>query len=615
MLVAVVLLLLVGALLTTLSVRRALLSAQDDLRKARSALVAGDAAGAERSFADAGERFRSVGNGPAGLFLRTTAWVPGLGHSAKTTLAIADAGASASDAGGILAAAVVQTPGGLAALSPSGGGFSVDGLIPLTHAATQADALLTQALASVQKSPGSFLVRPVANARTLLLAQLGSLQAEVHSGSSILQGLPAFLGRDKPRSYLLAAQDPAEQRGTGGVIGAYSILVIDNGRFSFAPFKPIQSLPIPPLDQVPAPSAEFAKNYDQFRGGERFWLAINLTPDFPTVAEAILNAYQVAEGVSLDGVIFTDPFALKALLRVEGATEIPKLGTRVSAANVVSLTTNRAFSLFPDPQVRKRVLGAVATAVVQGFIDGPKVSVPELKILGAAVGEGHILVFSTDAAMEQGLRGIGGGGILPAPSGDFLSVIENSAGANKVDYYQDRQITYTAVLADGGSGTGSTEVRLTNNAPTTGQPAYVIGPHEGASRAGESSQLLTVYCGALCELLSATKDGSPTNLGSGTELGHTFFQSFFRTASGMTSDLKIDSFRPDMWKAQGSGGRYDLTFLGQTTVRPTALRVEVVVPDGAQITSTSPSMQIDGTTAVWSGVPTHRMYLTVEFSG
>ena len=611
----VLLLFLVGALFATLTVRRALLSAQDDLRQARSDLINGDAAGAQHSFALAGERFHSVANGPAGLFLRAAGWVPGLGHSAKTTMAIADAGRSASEAGGLMATAVVQTPGGLAALTPSGGGFSIDALTPLTQATAQADVLLTQALASVQRSPGSFLVSPVANARKLLLAQLGSLQAEVHSGSAILQGLPTFLGRDGPQNYLLTAQDPAEQRGTGGVIGAYTILTIDNGQFSFAPFKPIQTLPIPPLNQVPPPSAEYAKNYDQFRGGERFWLAINLTPDFPTAAQAILNAYEVAEGVQLDGVIFTDPFALKALLRVEGTTEIPKLGTRVSAANVVSLVTNRAFSLFPNPNVRKQVLGAVATAVVQGFIRGPKVSVPDLKILGTAVGEGHIMVYSTDAIMEHGLRGTGAGGALPAPSGDFLSVIENSAGANKVDYYQDRAITYTAVLADGGTASGSTEVQFTNNAPTSGEPAYVIGPHAGSSRVGESSQLVNVYCGAACELLSASKDGAPVNLGSGTELGHVFFQGFFRTPSGQTSDLKIDSFQRGAWKVQGSGGTYRLTYLGQTTVRPTTLRVVVVVPDGKHITSTSPSMQISGATAVWSGIPTHRMYFTVDFSG
>ena len=55
---------------------------------------------------------------------------------------------------------------------------------------------------------------------------------------------------------------------------------------------PIQSLPIPKLRDVPPPSAEYAHNYNQFRVGERFWLASNLTPDFPTAAQEVLNAYK-----------------------------------------------------------------------------------------------------------------------------------------------------------------------------------------------------------------------------------------------------------------------------------------------------------------------------------
>ena len=613
--VVIVLLLSVAAVLAALSARRQLLLARQDLLQARTSLIGGDAVGAERSFTSADEVFSSVMKGPVGFFLRSSAWVPVLGHTSRTTLAISGAGADASQAGSVLAAAVAHTQGGLGALSPSGGRFAIDRLAPLHAATAQADVLLTHALGAVQASPRSLLLGSVASARTLMIEQLTSLQEEVHSGSSLLEGLPTFLGQDGPRRYFLAAQDPAELRGTGGVIGAYTILTIDNGRFSFAPFRPIQSLPIPPLHSVRPPSAEYAKNYDQFRNGERFWLAINVTPDFPTAAQAILNAYEVAKGTSLDGVIFTDPFALQALLRVEGPATIPELGRQISAATVVPFISNRAFSIFPDPQVRKRVLGSVATAVVKGFIGGPPASFADLKILGKAAGEGHLLVFSTDPATEEGLRGTGAGGTLPAASGDFLSVIENSAGANKVDFYQDRAVGYSVVLGDGGTATTSTEIQLTNSSPTSGEPGYVIGPHEGSSRVGESSQLLNVYCGVDCQLQSATRDGVPTTLGSGTELGHLFFQAFFRTPSGHTSDLTIDSFVPSAWQPEGSGGTYHLTFLGQTSVRPATLRIEVLVPSGAHITSVSPSMQIQGSRAVWSGIPTRTMSFTVAFSG
>jgi len=602
------------ALLSTLSIRHALLSAQRSMRDARTFLEADDAPGAQRAFATAGDQFRSIDGGASGFFLKSVASVPGAGHSATTTLAIADAGATAADAGGLLAQAVIDTPGGLTALSPTGGGFPIAQLAPLTLAVGRADTLLTEALASVLRSPDSMLVGPVGSARSVVISELARLQTTVHSGSLLLRGLPTFLGDGATRRYFLAAQDPAELRGTGGVIGAYTILTIENGRLSFAPFLPIQSLPIPHLSQVPPPSDEYAKNYNQFRGGERFWLAINLTPDFPTAAQAILNAYEVAEGVSLDGVIFADPFALKALLRIEGPTVIPQLGKRVTSENVVPLVTNEAFSLYPNPSVRKEVLGAVATEVVKGFIGGSGVSLDDLKIIGNTVGEGHLLVYSSDPVMQEGLAGTAAGGALPPPVGDFLSVIENSSGSNKVDYYQDRSVTYSVQLGPGGTGEASTKILLTNHAPTTGQPAYVIGPRPGHSKVGESGQLVNVYCGGGCQLQTASRDGNRVKLWSGHELGHPFNQDFFRTSSGATSDLQIASFLPSAWQQQGPAGAYQLTFVGQTTVRPTTLRIEIAVPQGAHIVSVSPSMHVSGTTAVWSGIPTRQMEFTVTFS-
>jgi hypothetical protein len=599
--------------LSALSARGGLRAAQAAMRRGRADLVSGDAEHAGVSFRDARERFDAVGAGPAGLVVKALRWLPQLGHSPETTLAIADAGSGAAEAGVLLADAVANIPGGLSSLSPAHGGMSVDRLAPLTDAVVRADQTIAGALATVQGSPDSVLIGPVRDARNVAEEELGSLHAALNTGSLLLRGLPEFLGTHGVRRYFFAAQDPAELRGTGGVIGAYSILSIDDGRFSFAPFRPIQSLPIPPLDEVPPPSAEYAENYSQFRGENRFWLAINLTPDFPTAAVAILNAYEVAEGEALDGVMFADPFALRALLQVAGPTLIPQLGIRVTAGNVVPLTTNEAFSLFPEPEVRKRVLGAVASDVFDGFIRGPQPSLEDLHTLGNAWGEGHVLAYSTDPTMEQGLRGTGGGGAFRAPEGDFLAVVENSSGANKVDFYQDRAVAYEVHLGADGSAEAHTDVRFINHAPTTGQPAYVIGPRPGISRAGESGQLVNVYCGPGCTLEQAHRDGSRVAQWSGSELGYPFYQDYFRTPSGETSDLSLDLSLPGAWERVGREGIYRLNVLSQVTVRPTTLRIEVVVPSGTHVTSTSPSLHVEGDSAVWEGIPTRRMEFEVTF--
>lgn len=600
--------------LSALSAYGSLRGARDAMRQGRAALITGDTEEAEASFRRAQARFDAVGGGASGLVFSTFRWLPVLGHTPDTTLAIAEAGSGAAEAGAGLAAAVSAIPGGLASLSPSGGGISLDRLAPLTDAVVAADQTVADALATVQGSPDSLLIAPVHDARRVLVDELGSLHELLGTGSLLLRGLPEFLGAEGERRYFFAAQDPAELRGTGGVIGAYSILSIDDGRFSFAPFRPIQSLPIPPLDEVTPPSEEYARNYAQFRGDNRFWLAINLTPDFPTASVAILNSYQVAVGDSLDGVIFADPFALRALLRVAGPTVIPELGIEVTAGNVVPLVTNEAFSLFPEPDVRKRVLGSVASDVFDGFVRGPQPSLQDLRILGDALGEGHVLVYSIDPTMEQGLRATGAGGAFRAPPGDLLAVVENSSAANKVDFYQDRSVSYEIRLGADGSAHAITDVRFVNHAPTSGQPSYVIGPRPGISEVGESGQLVNVYCGPGCALERAHRDGERIALWDGRELGYPFYQDYFSTPSGDTSELSLGVFLPDAWQEVGDEGLYRLTVISQVSVRPTTLAVEVVAPPGTRITSTSPSLRVEGGSAVWEGTPSRTMRFEVTFA-
>ena len=94
-------------------------------------------------------------------------------------------------------------------------------------------------LAAATRHPDSLLLGPVAPARREAEAELSELNDKIHAASLVLQGLPRFLGAEGPRRYFFGAQNPAELRGTGGLIGAYSILTIDDGRFHFSPFGPI----------------------------------------------------------------------------------------------------------------------------------------------------------------------------------------------------------------------------------------------------------------------------------------------------------------------------------------------------------------------------------------
>jgi len=601
-----------GVATAGLACRRDLAAGRSALEAARAALAEGDAATAARAFAEAERRFAGARGTTQGPWLGALARIPLLGRTSDALGAVADAGRHIAEAGGVLAGAVGDL-GGLRALAPSGGRVRTEPYAVLAEAAATARDEVAEAVGALRSAPRGGLIGPIAEALRAAEREATSLHEQLGAATDILRGAPAFLGADRPRRYFFGAQNPAELRGTGGIIGAYAILTIDRGRFRFTPFQPIQSLPAPEPAEVPPRNTEYAANYDEFRTGGRFWLAINLTPDFPTAARVILDAYETLRGERLDGVILADPFALQALLRIVGPAWVPDLGRTVGPADVVRFITQEAYALYEDQAARKRVLGAVAQAAFGRFLARPRAEPEDLKTLARTAAEGHVLVYSRDAEFEAGIVRTGAGGALRPEGADPFAVVENSAGGTKVDPYQDREISYRVELWPGGAAQQTATIRLTNEAPASGLPRYVIGPRPGFAEAGEGVQLVSVYCGVDCRLQEARRDGTPVALWAGTELGLSYFRDFFGTPSGETSELEVRLYQPSAWQGGPTGGTYRLRFFNQTTLRPTRLSLEIHPPPGMRIVQASAGVRIEAGVARWSGTPGRLLHLEVCF--
>ena len=366
------------------------------MQRGRNELLAGDVTAASDSFRAGRQLFARAEDRADGPVVQAVGWLPIIGRTSDAISALAQSAVFAADATIVLADAAAEVPGGTTGLAPSGGRIAVDRFVPLARAAQDADELMTIAVSRLDEAPTSLLLGPVGPARREAQAELGELSETIHTASLLLQGFPRFLGAEEPQRYFFGAQNPAELRGTGGLIGAYSILEIDDGRFHFSPFVPIHDLASPPLESIPPPNEDYAENYDQFRRGGRFWTSINVMPDFPSVARAILSSYDAATGESLDGVILADPFAEAALLEAAGPVRLPGYDVEIDADNVVAFTTNEAYSLFTDSVRRKRLLGDVARAAFERFVDQPSADQGDLRELLEAAGGRHIQVFSED---------------------------------------------------------------------------------------------------------------------------------------------------------------------------------------------------------------------------
>jgi hypothetical protein len=609
---------------TLRGVRADLERARSAMERGRSELLAGDAAGATESFEQGRRLFTRATDQAGGPLLRAVSWIPVAGRTADAVSAIAGAGATTAEAARVLATALAEVPGGPASLAPAGGGFPLDLIPPLAEAANEADALMQDALSQLREAPDSLLIDPVASARRTAETQVNELNDKIHSASLLLGELPAFLGADGPRQYFFGAQNPAELRGTGGLIGAYSILTIDDGRFHFTHFTPVYSLSVPRPEDMAPPNADYARNYDRFRGGGRFWSAINVMPDFPSVSREILGAYEEATGERLDGVIVADPFALAALLESTGPIQLPGYDVEIEADNVVAFTTNEAYSLFTDPTIRKRILGDVAKAAFGRFVAQSSADLGDLQLLLRAATDRHILAYSEDPLMQEGLLGTPvAGSLVPSGADDgLLSVVVNSAAGSKVDFYQERDIRQSVVLGDDGSAASTLDLVLRNHAPTSGEPRYVIGPfHPGhvgpilnRLAAGDSVALVNVYCGADCVPKDARIDGAPIAARSPKDLGIRYVQAYYAIPSGQERSLQVSWDDPDAWEGNSSGGIYRLTFANQVTIRPSTVRIRIQPPDGMHIVSASSPMRIVGGSAVYEGKAAARLDLDVAFA-
>jgi uncharacterized protein DUF4012 len=582
------------------------------LERGRSALAAGNLDRAVVAFGEARDAFARASDATSGPLWHVASWVPILGRNADVARRLTVAGSDLTQAGTRLTNAAAALPEGFGSLSPQHGVVPVDTIGALTDDLTAASELAGHAAGQLHDAPAYLLLPPVEDARVLAIDAADDAAKSLSVARSFADALPSFLGADGPKRYFFGAQNPSELRGTAGLLGAFAIATMEDGRISFSSFEPTQSLRDSSPNAIPPPNPDYRANYDQY-GGAGDWQSLNMTPDFPSAARAIESSYELVTGEQIDGVILADPFALQDLLEVTGSPAVPQLGVKIRADNVVPFVTNEAYDLFRTGAERKEVLGAVASGVFSRFLADEGRGLSGLRAIVDAASGGHLLIYSDDPAMRSAVNAAGVSGALAAAPGDALSVVVNSGSGSKIDYYADRSIDYAVVLEPSGAASATTTVTIDNTAPDSGLPAYVIGPFPGVGKAGENISLVNIYCAPGCEGYAPEQDGEPVPVRVGKELGFSWYQDYPTIPSGESAAFSLRTALTGVWEGDASSGTYRLTFLGQPTIRPTALRVSITVPPGMHVTRTSVPMKISGRTAVWQGEPGRELVIEASF--
>jgi hypothetical protein len=561
----------------------ALVGARHHLMEGRRQAAAGqqaisdvDLAAAEQSFSAAESEFAAGHEELGNPAVRVLGFVPVIGPNLRTIEALTVSGqvvaASVADVVGL----VNQQPGRLRAFLPSDGRFPVGRLARLADAAETAEQRMADAVTTVETTPSSGLLGPIADAQAQFSEQVVYAQDLMTSAASASRAVVELTGADGSRRYLFGAQNPSELRGTGGFIGAYAIASFDRGTFELGPFRAVQNLTSLPISQVPPPNEDYAARYNRY-GGAGFWQAINATPDFPSAAAAMVRLYERTEDGTVDGVVVVDPFVLEALLRLVGDVNIPGLG-RVGPDGVVSAISVEARAEFTEQSERKEVLGEIAGKALRRLLAGGDRAQPTqiMDTFLPVVRERHMLLYSTDPELQARLVQLNLAGALPDADGDTVSVVVNNAAVNKSDFFTKRLVDYQVQLRPDGSATARIRVAFDNQAPELGSTADVV------PGAGDNLSLVSIFCGR-CDPTGARPRIVDSGIRRGTvieqELGHTVGSTLLKVPRGITRSVELSWDLADAWSPDGDGC-YVLEYTAQPTIKTTRLDVRVNPPDG-----------------------------------
>lgn len=374
-----------------------------------------------------------------------------------------------------------------------------------------------------QGLPGSTWLSAADRARTRLAVMLDRLAPATGDAAAAARILPAMLGGQGDRRYLVIFQNTAESRGTGGLPGAFAVLTAHQGKLGFGDFGNDSA-----MSAAPAPvdlGREFAADYGQ-NAPTTTWVNANLSPHFPYAARIWANAWLRQAGTKVDGVIALDPRAMAGLLAVTGPARLTG-GTSVSAANVLDLTERTSYSAFADTAARKSFFIDVASATAGKLLDADTRHYPALlSALRTELKQGRIMVWSARPSEQQEIQRDHFAGVLPEGSAPFSGLVVNNAAGTKLDYYLDRKLEWQAGKCGPDGREVTVTATLTNRAPDAGLPAYVtqrVDAPAYATRPGDNRLLVSYYATAGAGLAGATLDGRTALVNTTTERGHPVF--------------------------------------------------------------------------------------------
>ncbi len=484
-----------------------------------------------------------------------------------------------------------------AALSVAGGGD--EGLIEaLTERKESLDEILTLAVSLQQKMttlndrvlPNN-LRNKIASART----QIGQMMAGLLEVNANFDVVLRLLGDKVPHRYLVLFQNNHELRATGGFIGSYLLVDVNDGRITKMEAKDVYETD-GQLQNIVDPPPGIDKVADRL-----YMRDANYSPDFPTSAQSIKWFLEHSKGPSVDTVIAIDQNVIERLLELTGPLVLPGFPFQVKADNFSDIVSFYTEAKLSDTATPKQLLFDLIPAFQEKFANLNELE--ELLSVGTELLEkGHIQAYSDDSKVQNSIVRVGlDGGIVEAGNKtDYLSVITTAIGGNKSDQYMQTDLHHRSVVSEKGRIENELIIKKTHT--FSGADAAKIQKlisRYGTGKINEESLHFILGGGTNIDYMrvyvpkgSQLQDASGIDLSAievSEDLGYTVFAfTHGPTKAGESKEVTIRyilpfrlSFRPE--------DNYEFIAQNQAGAENVTLKKELITPDSLKITESYPA--------------------------
>ncbi len=251
-------------------------------------------------------------------------------------------------------------------------------------------------------------------------------------------------GYYNPRYYLLLFQNNSEMRATGGFIGSYGLIKVDEGNVEIKKVEGIyqasgqqEILVIPP-----EPIQKVSESW-QIHDANWFF-------DFPTSAKAISWLYEKSGGPTVDGVIAVTPEIVESFLALTGPIYLEKFDTTIDAKNFMDVLQYEVEVKYrsrglDDP---KEIIAQLAPLLMERLLEFPKETLVSLFL--SSLERKEVLFYFARNEEQTFMNYHNWGGAIRHSQGDYLAVVNSNINGFKTDRMIEQKVGHASqILEDG----------------------------------------------------------------------------------------------------------------------------------------------------------------------